>query len=107
MTPAKYLAEAEAELERQYDKYEAVDTELAGKFLDAVDESYQYIRSFPAIGPPLARGFRKRVLRKPFGYQMIYTQHDGVILIVAIWADRRDPKHLMQRLNRVAGELKR
>ena len=56
MTPSKYLAEAEAELEDQFDAYDTTDPDVAGRFLEAVEEAVNHIREFPGIGPPLARG---------------------------------------------------
>jgi plasmid stabilization system protein ParE len=101
VTPSKYLAEAEAELEDQFDAYDAADPNVAGRFLEAVDEAVGHIREFPRIGPPLARGYRKRLLRKPFRYKLVYKEHDGVLLIAAVWADRRDETLLFERLEKI------
>lgn len=98
MTRRKYLAEAERELEDQFRYYSAPDPEVARNFINAVNEGIAQIMEFPRIGPPLARGYRKRVLRKPFRYKLVYRAEGETLLIAAVWADRRNPAVLYQRL---------
>lgn len=104
MRASRYLPEAEAELVAQFEFYRERSERKASGFLAAVDIALDHACDFPAAAPLLARGYRARVLGRPFMYRLVYRIEDDVLVVAAIWSDRRDPGELMARLRTLPGE---
>lgn len=101
MKRSRYVPEAEAELDEQFEFYRQRDPEVASRFLSAVEGAIEHVCEFSSGAPPLARGYRKRVLGKPFKYKIVYKLRGETVVIAAVWADRRDPAELIARLGRL------
>lgn len=55
------------------------------------------LEAHPGGAPTLARGYRRRMLRR-FPYGLVYQDSGDSLLVVAFWHSARDPKHLLARL---------
>jgi plasmid stabilization system protein ParE len=100
--PSRFVREALSEFQEQIDRYAAVDPELADRFVDAIETEVQLVCDHPDAAPLLLAGYRRRVVRKRFAYSAIYIVEDNTVVVAAVWADRRNPELLRQRLRQRA-----
>lgn len=98
--PSRFVAEAREEFQDQVDHYALIDRRLAMRFTQAVEDEVRRVCEFPAAGPRYEGPYRQRVLPKPFRYSVIFAVEDGVVVIAAVWAHRRNPDLLRDRLRR-------
>jgi plasmid stabilization system protein ParE len=93
--------EAELELELAVDWYAEISTEVAVRFVDAVDEALRGIQEAPNASPTWGknRSVRKRRVRA-FPYALIYRVLPDEVKVVAVPHLRRGPGWLSARFRR-------
>ena len=101
---SRFLAEARREFRDQVSSYAASDPSVAARFTNAVEAAVGLVCAFPGAGPPYHGSYRRRVLGRPFRFSIIYTVEADSIVVAAVWAHRRDPEKLRQRLERIEPE---
>ena len=88
----EFRDQAAAELEAAVDYYNGQKPGLGREFLDEVDRSLDYIRSFPEAAAPIsARSRRHRLHRFPYG--LIYQVMAYQIRILAVMHLSRRPDY--------------
>jgi toxin ParE1/3/4 len=83
----KALAEFEEALEWYKQKRAGLDLTFANR----VQEVYDQITSMPEMYAPSDRGLRKARVRA-FPYLIIYRIRDGLVVVLAVIHEKRDPK---------------
>ena len=66
--------------------------------MDAVESAVRFVASHPDAAPRLGGVCRRRVLDSPFKFSVVYTLREDTVLVVAVWADRRNPSVLLERI---------
>ena len=93
--------EASAELDDAVAWYERHRTGLGGEFLEAIDDTLDFIARWPraatlASGVPGDLGVRCAPVRR-FPYHVVYVEGAGTIRILAFAHDRRSPGYWLSR----------
>jgi plasmid stabilization system protein ParE len=95
--PVVLRAAAEADLEAAREWYNLQRPGLGELFLDAATSAARFISENPEAYQVLHRSARRAPLRRfPFG--LIFRVYPKVIVVVAVFHARRDPKVWKQRL---------
>jgi plasmid stabilization system protein ParE len=94
----RYVSEAATEVDEQFEYYRTLDADVASRFVDGVESAVDFVCRTPFAGPPVGNGYRARVLGPPFGYRVVYKLREDVVVVAAVWADRRNPDVLLERL---------
>ena len=89
--------EAEFDLEDNYKYYESQNTGLGSEFIRAIDASLSLIQRNPFAYPCVYRKVRRKLIRK-FPYGLFYVIKDEMIVVVACFHVKRDPKQWKKRL---------
>lgn len=93
----RFLEEADAEFQEHIAYYDEQVPGLGDKYITHVDAAVRTIREFPAIGAPVSRNLRKRVLRA-FKHNLFYVNAPDEIIIVALAPQKRRPGYWRKRL---------
>jgi plasmid stabilization system protein ParE len=88
--------EAQSEFNAAAQYYESQAENLGLDFIDAVEATYQRLRTFPESGRPFGSRLR-RILVPGFPYGLIYRPEPDRILIVAVAHVRRRPGYWRAR----------
>lgn len=83
--------EAAGDIEDAYSWYEQARTGLGDEFLVSVRASLDIVSEHPEQYPVVHRRTR-RVLLQRFPYSLLYRVEPGVILVVAVFHAKRDPR---------------
>jgi plasmid stabilization system protein ParE len=86
----RYLPEAAAELSEATDWYQAQDSGLGTKFLQAYRSTLDAIERFP-LSFPVIRDTTRRAVMGRYPYGVMYLVMDHEIVIVACFHSSRDP----------------
>ncbi|MEM7352783.1 MAG: type II toxin-antitoxin system RelE/ParE family toxin [Acidobacteriota bacterium] len=97
MTQPIFHRQAERELLKSIDLYEAKVRGLGGQFLERVIQALEQIQAFPESCPVLSGRARKRPLRQ-FPYSVIYSIDPSGIFILAIAHQKRRADYWKDRL---------
>ena len=89
--------EAELDLEDAYNWYESQNTGLGSEFIRAIDASLSIIQRNPFAYACIYRQARRKLIRK-FPYGLFYVIKDEMIVVVACFHVKRDPKQWKKRL---------
>ncbi len=90
MKSARFLAEAEAELQAEASYYERQLAGLGRRFTQEVEAAVQLACSFPYIGSQYKYGTR-RVYPKKFPFSVVYRIQGEVVVILAVAPFSRKP----------------
>ena len=90
-------AEAESDISEAYTWYERQLKGLGSDFILCVEEGLAKIQRDPQIYPVVHRNVR-RVLIHRFPYGIFYILEEGVILILAVYHAKRNPKQWQARI---------
>ena len=93
---ARFLLEAEDEMNEAASFYESQVSGLGGRFLDEIKECVERILERPRIGRRL-RGELRRLLVTRFPYSVVYATEDETAIIVAVAHQRRRPGYWVGR----------
>jgi toxin ParE1/3/4 len=88
--------EAEADIEEAYRWYEERLEGLGVDFLDCLDNGIESIKNNPEMYP-VVHGSLRRLLIRRFPYGIFYTISESLIMILAVFHGRRDPKEWESR----------
>jgi plasmid stabilization system protein ParE len=88
--------EAELDLEDTYNCCEAKDTDLGSEFIRVVDASLSAIQRNPLAYASVYKEIRRKLIRK-FPYGLFYLVKDEIIVVVACFHVKRDPKQWKRR----------
>lgn len=88
---------AEEDIDAAAQWYAQDRLELALKFLDTVDATFEWIAQFPQACPQIAPGIR-RALTKKFPFCIYYTVHNDCVKVLAVLHIRRSSDTWQQRL---------
>lgn len=69
---------------------------LDKEFLNCLDNGFSMICRNPKMFPLVHNDFRKVLIRR-FPYQIIYKVDGSIILVLAVFHAKRDPKHWENR----------
>lgn len=83
--------EAEKDLDEAFEWYEDNSPGLGIDFLNCVDESLKIIGDTPDIYQKVYKNIR-RALTHRFPYGIFYIIEEGMIIVLAIFHAKRDPK---------------
>ncbi len=89
----KLHPDAEEDLKKALDYYFEIDIKLEQKFIDFLDETFERILKFPNLYPYETKTVQK-ILMKNFPYILLYEQYENIIMVLAIFHTKRDPKEL-------------
>ena len=106
MTGPKYLAEALAEYEDAVGYYESREEGLGARLIEEFDQAVtlalEYPEAFAAVkDAPEEFGLRWVMLRS-YPIKLVYTIHDGALLVVALFHAHRRAGYWLRRLNEIA-----
>lgn len=93
-----FRPEAESEVLKARDWYEARAPGLGFEYARAVDAAVAAVLRNPETYPRVAHDCQKLRLRR-FPYSLIYKASPGELLIVALFHQRRDPAAWHQRVS--------
>lgn len=77
--------------------YRQVDPDVAVRFAEAVRGAIRFAVAHPAT-PPIKYGYHSWPVDGSFPFSIWYRVEAGVVVVAAIWAQRRDPAKLLSRL---------
>ena len=105
MKPLVRLKQADLDVEQSLDYYLAEESQVAMRFLDALEKAYAHIRRHPGTGSPrYAHELDIPGLRfwlcTPFAQMVFYIEHDEQILLVRVLHGSRDIPASLQDLGR-------
>jgi plasmid stabilization system protein ParE len=86
----RLLPPAEEEMTEAALFYEAANAGLGDDFLDDIQHAIDTIRERPDLGPAVAPGFRRMLVRR-FPFSIIYAVEPGQVVVVAVAHQRRKP----------------
>ncbi len=87
-------------MREQVRRYLSFDSDLATRFTDAVEAEVHFVCRHPKAAPAFEGEYRKRLLKKPFRFSIVFTVEEHVVVVVAVWAHRRNPTELRERIQR-------
>jgi len=90
---------AENDLKIALNYYFEISPKLEKRFLSHIDKQFNNILSSPSLYPFETKTSQKVVMKK-FTYIIIYEQYEDIIMILAIFHTKRNPKQLTQRYNK-------
>ena len=93
---ARFLSDAEDEMNEAASFYESQVVGLGEKFLDEVNECVERILERPKIGRRL-RGDIRRLLVTRFPYSVVYATQGETAVVVAVAHLRRRPGYWVRR----------
>jgi plasmid stabilization system protein ParE len=88
---------AEEDIDAAAQWYAQQSSELAIKFLEAIDVAFDFIAQFPQASQEIDLGIR-RTLTKKFPFFIYYTVDDECVTVFAVLHIRRSPYSWQQRL---------
>ena len=88
--------EAQADLDEAYHWYEQQREGLGSDFLLCVEEALEKIRRTPGLYPLVYKELRRMLIRR-FPYGLFYLVEEEMIVVVAVFHARRDPKQWESR----------
>ena len=91
-----FHAEAEAELGRAIDYYNACRPNLGWEFAEEVQAAIQNIVAYPQAWTPLSKRARRCLVRR-FPYGVVYERRGDLIRIVAVMQLNRRPGYWRDR----------
>lgn len=97
MYKIKILSEAELDLEEAYQWYEMQVNQLGSEFIRKVDDSLSLIQKTPFAYPIIYQNIRRKLLSR-FPYGLFYLIEDDLILVIACFHVKRDPKQWKKRI---------
>lgn len=86
-----YTDRAKIEVEVAFSFYENQKHGLGEEFLTALEKSFETIKTFPESSQIIYHNFRRFVVRK-FPYSIFYTIEEKIIVVHAVFYNRRNPK---------------
>ena len=92
----KLHPKAEEDLKNALNYYYSIDHKLETVFINLLDSTFNKIIKFPKIYPYETPTAQKYVMNK-FPYIILYEQYKDIIMILAIFHTKRDPKNLKDR----------
>ena len=87
---------AQHELVEAADFYDLEGPGLGSVFLDAVERALKQVRDFPQASPITLAPVRKKLV-SGFPYAVMYSEIDGVIIVLALAHHRRRPFYWRDR----------
>ena len=87
----EFAEEVEFEVAAARDTLEAEREGLGGAFLDEIDATLARIVNRPHQFPALAGTRMRRALTKRFPYMVVFAVHGGVVRILCVSHQHRDP----------------
>ena len=90
-------AEAESDISEAYTWYERQRKGLGSDFILCVEEGLGKIQRDPQIYPLVHRNVRRMLIHR-FPYGIFYILEEGVILILAVYHAKRNPRRWQARI---------
>ena len=95
-------AEAEEEISRAIDRYEAEREGLGADFLDEVRTAMRTLvapgpECGPVIGLPRELGVRRKLLAR-FPFAIVFIEHDTVVRVISVMHGHRRPAYWRRRI---------
>ncbi len=89
---------AENDLKIALNYYFEISPKLENKFLSYIDKQFNDILNSPNLYQFETKTSQKVIMKK-FPYIIIYEHHEDIIMILAIFHTKLNPKKLIQRYN--------
>ena len=89
---------AENDLKTALDYYFEISPNLETRFLSSIDRQFHKILEHPKVYPFETKTSQKVIVNK-FPYIIIFEQYKDIIIILAIFHTRQNPKKLNDRHN--------
>ncbi len=91
--------EAELDLEEAYNWYESQNIGLGSEFIRVIDASLSNIQRNPLSYPTIYQKIRRKLIRK-FPYGLFYLVENEMIIILACFHIKRNPKQWKRRFSK-------
>jgi hypothetical protein len=92
-----FTEDAAIELEEAIEYYQLLSTQVARKFVDAIDNKLVQIEEHPGSAAKVRGEIRKSVLTS-YPYSLIYSISDEIIYIIAFMNNYRKPDYWVSRI---------
>jgi len=93
----KLLPDAEDDLYKALEYYQGIDRKLKDKFINELDNTFEKILKFPNLYPFETQTSQKILMHK-FPYIILYEKYQNIIMILAIFHTKRNPRDLTDRI---------
>jgi plasmid stabilization system protein ParE len=94
-----FRPEARGDVVDARDWYERQSSGLGAEFVRALEAAVAVAQRSPEAFPSIGADFRRVLLRR-FPYSLVYQMHGDVLVVLACFHQRRDPRSLGERLKR-------
>lgn len=92
-----FRPEAESDLQRAYDWYEAIVSGLSDDFLISVDAAVHSVQRNPKLYSLIYKNVRRVLLRR-FPYGLFYVVRGANIVVLAVFHMRQDLRGMKKRI---------
>jgi len=93
----KFLPEAELEMNEAIEWYAQQKYGLDTEFMRCIDETISRIQRNPQLFPIALKNSRKALVKR-FPYAVYYERKENIIMILAVFHAKRNPKNWQKRL---------
>jgi len=93
----KLHPEAEKDLEKVLHHYAKIDKSLEDRFLEVLELTFDKIVQYPHLYP-YENSLSQKVVMDTFPYIVLYEKYEEIIMILAIFHTKRNPKILVERV---------
>ena len=96
MTEVRFLPGAQGEYQAAFDWYEQRSSKAADRFVKAVTETLELIRTNPGLFPKYEPDYQFAGIKR-FPYKIIFQQIGQVMYVIALAHYSRSPEYLKDR----------
>ena len=93
----RFLTLAETEVDEAVFWYQEQSEDESLRFLNELDRAVQVVRAYPLIGAEIEADIRSFLFRR-FPYSLIYGIDEGVIVVIAVAHQSREPRYWADRI---------
>ena len=88
---------AEKDLENALEYYYKIDKNLETRFLKNLELTFDKILKFTDLYP-YENNVAQKILVEKFPYIVLYEQYEEIVMVLAIFHTKRDPRELISRV---------